>query len=354
MYPHDYRPRGGLLLPLLVALAAVGVLLFAFRGSQPAVLSRWAASQALASVPKIIATTIAQPAAPAAIVGMAVPQTLGLEQYNQSSQLVDTAADGAVRHYRRALPGGGTLVYFVAELGPKVQIAVLNADGATPASDAAGDTVWADGRPHLAAVADMVRAPYALRGGQPPVAAIAFGFHGDARTSDEGTVLIDGTLHRVNPGRAALCITRERAARIGLFDAAALRECEQANGAGPVILLGGKVANPAVAAPNDSFVPFNPLGEDFVQLDWRRKIYSGTYPKTAVGIGMRDSAAFVVLATSYGATGLELAGQLKAMGCTDALGGDDDTSTQAVWRGQQVQPGAVQPVPDALAVYVQP
>lgn len=356
MYPHDYRPRGGLWLPLLVALAALGVLLLAFPAPRPAVLSRWVASQAMiASVPKIIETALAQPAAPATIVGMALPQTVGLDAYNQASQLVDTAADGLVSHYRRALPGGGTLVYFVAQLDARVHVEVLNADGATPASDAAGDTIWADRQRHLATVADMARAPYALRDGQPPIAAMAFGFHGDARTSDEGTVVISGTLHRVNAGRAAVCITRDRAARIGLFDAAALGECEQANGAGPVILLDGKVANPAVAEPNDSFVPFNPLGEDFVQLDWRRKIYDGRYPKTAVGVGTRpDGATFLVLATSYGATGVELAGQLKAMGCSDALGGDDDTSTQAVWRGEQVQPGAVRAVPDALAIYLRP
>jgi hypothetical protein len=49
--------------------------------------------------------------------------------------------------------------------------------------------------------------------------------------------------------------------------------------------------------------------------------------------------------------GVELARQLKAMGCTDALGGDDDTSTQAVWRGQPTQPRAVRPVPDAIGVW---
>jgi hypothetical protein len=55
---------------------------------------------------------------------------------------------------------------------------------------------------------------------------------------------------------------------------------------------------------------------------------------------------------SYNVGGVELAAQLKAMGCTEALGGDDDTSTQAVWRGAPVRQGAVQEVPDALAVYV--
>jgi len=40
------------------------------------------------------------------------------------------------------------------------------------------------------------------------------------------------------------------------------------------------------------------------------------------------------------------------MGCSAALGGDDDTSTQAVWRGAVLQPRNVREVPDAVAVYV--
>jgi hypothetical protein len=358
MYPYDYRPRGSLLRPLLVALVALGVLGFVFFLPQRPVISSWVGAQAAFQV-KQVATVISAAAAPVGnapaapgIVGEAVPQTIGLERYNAASQQVDVVADGLAGHYRRTLPSGATLVYFVVQLGPRVHIEVLNADGATPGSDPSGDTVWTDGKQHLATVAEMVAAPYALRDGKPPLAAMAFGFHGAARTSDEGTVVINGTVHRVNAGRAALCITPDNQARLGLFDAAALKECAQANGAGPIILLAGKVANPAADAPSDTFVPFNPLNEDFVQLDWRKKIYTGTYPKTAVGVGTNERGAFVVFATSYGATGLELAGQLKAMGCTDALGGDDDTSTQAVWRGQPAQPGSPRKVPDALAVYV--
>lgn len=354
MYPDDYRERGGLLRPLLLALAAIALLLLAFPWPRPAVLSRWAGSQAaIAEVPKLIATAIAQPApAPAAITGFAVPETVGLATYNQGSQLIDSAAGQQVSHYRRTLPSGGTLVYFVVQLGPQARVEVINADGATPGSDASGDTIWTDGQQHLATAAEMAQAPYALRDGQAPVLAMAFGFHGAARTSDEGTVVINGTQHRVNVGRAALCITRDHSATIGLFNADALRACEQANGAGPVILWQGKIANPAVAAPTDEFVPFNPLGEDFTQIEWRRKIYDGDYPKTAVGVGQQGGRSFLVFANSYNLSGLELAGQLKAMGCADALGGDDDTSTQAAWRGQQAQPGQVREVPDALAVYV--
>lgn len=355
MYPYDYRPRGSLLRPLLIALAAIGVLLFVFLSPQPQVLSRWAGAQAAFRVQQVatVVSAVTGPRAPAApgIVGEAVPQTVGFDRYNQASQLVDSAANGQVSYYRRSLPSGATLAYFTVQLGPGVHIQVINADGATPGSDASGDTVWTDGQPHLATVTEMVQAPYALHNGQPPIAAMAFGFHGATRTSDEGTVVINGTRHRVNPGRAALCITANGEARLGLFDINAINECAQANGAGPMILLQGKVATPAVSEATDVFVPFNPLNEDFALLDWRKKIYTGTYPKTAIGVGANERGAFLVFATSYGATGVELAGQLKAMGCVDALGGDDDTSTQAVWRGTPVQAGSPREVPDALAIY---
>lgn len=274
-----------------------------------------------------------------------------LDPYHTASTLQDAAPDGSVRFFRRAV-AGGTLDYFLVRLDDHVHVEVLNADGATPGSDASGDTVWTDGRQHGATVAAMAGAPYAARAGMELLGAMAFGFHGAERTSDEGTVVINGAIQRVNPWRAALCLTKDGAARIGMFDAAALAQCQQAIGGGPVILLGGKIANPDVQTATDEFVPFNPLNENFVQLDWRKKIYTGSYPKTAVGIGAdAHGGTFMVLATSYGMGGVELARQLKAMGCTDALGGDDDTSTQAVWRGQPTQPRAVRPVPDAIGVW---
>ncbi|MFL5804723.1 MAG: phosphodiester glycosidase family protein [Roseiflexaceae bacterium] len=291
----------------------------------------------------------------APIAGSFTPQaTTGvaaLERYNQGSSLQEDVADGRVRFFRRDLPGGGAIAYFVVMLDEQVHIEVVNADGAIPGSDASGDTIWTDGEKHLATVEEIARAPYAARDGMQLLGAMAFGFHGTVRTADEGTVVINGRVHRVNPGRAALCISGARA-RIGLFDAQQARACEQAIGAGPVILWQGKIANPDVGAATDAFVPFNPLGEDFVLLDWRKKIYTGQYPKSVVGVGAReDGRSYLVLLVSYGVTGVELTAQLKAMGCTEALGGDDDTSTQAVWRGAPIRRSAVQEVPDALAVY---
>ncbi len=131
-------------------------------------------------------------------------------------------------------------------LDERVHIEVLNADGATPGSDAAGDTIWTDGKKHLATVEEIARAPYAAREGMQLLGAMAFGFHGDVRTSNEGTVVINGQVHRLNPGRAALCI-RGTSAQIGLFDAQQTQECEQAIGGGPVILWQGKIANPTPA-----------------------------------------------------------------------------------------------------------
>jgi hypothetical protein len=199
----------------------------------------------------------------------------------------------------------------------------------------------------------MARAPYAARDGMAMLGAMAFGFHGDVRTSDEGSVVINGVVHRVNAGRSTLCVTPAGQAKIGLFDAAALAECDQAIGGGPVILWRGKIANPGVGAETDTYLPFNPLGEDFVQLDWRKMVYSGRYPKTAIGVGAHaDGRAYLVMLISEGVPGLDLAEQLKALGCTDALGGDDDSSTQAVWRGAPVQSHSPRSVPDALAVYM--
>jgi hypothetical protein len=148
-------------------------------------------------------------------------------------------------------------------------------------------------------------------------------------------------------------VTSAGTAKIGLFDASALGECAQAIGGGPVILWHGKIANPAVNAETDRYLPFNPLDEDFVQLDWRKQVYSGSYPKSVIGIGTHaDGRTYLVMLISQGISGLDLAEQLKALGCTDALGGDDDSSTQALWRGASVQSHSPRTVPDALAVYL--
>jgi hypothetical protein len=333
-------------LVLLVLLAAGLASSFALAPARPFV-SRW--------MPPALAARVDAVLPEAGITGEAQPIEPGevaLERYNQGSALQE-AAEQRVRYYRRDLPGGGALAYFVLLLDEQVHIEVVNADGATPGSDATGDTIWTDGKQHLATVAAIAQAPYAVRDGMTLLGAMAFGFHGDVRTSDEGTVVINSTVHRVNPGRAALCLSGDGRAEIGLFDAAQVTRCQQAIGAGPVILWRGKIANPDVAAETDEFVPFNPLGEDFVQLDWRKKIYSGTYPKSVVGVGARaDGGSYLVMMVSYGVSGVELARQLKELGCTEALGGDDDTSTQAVWRGTSIRDGQVRPVPDALAVYL--
>jgi hypothetical protein len=330
------------LVPVMVVLC--GLVFWLFGRPAPVQWSNWPGAP---PAQQQQAESIVGAARPVATV---VASSVPLAQYHAASTRQDAATDGSVRFFRRSV-AGGTLDYFLVQLADHVHVEVLNADGATPGSDASGDTVWTDGKQHGATVEAMARAPYAARDGMDLLGAMAFGFHG-ARTSDEGTVVINGAIQRVNPWRAALCLTKDGAAKIGLFDAAALAQCQQAIGGGPVILLDGKIANPDVQTATDEFVPFNPLNENFVQLDWRKKVYTGTYPKTAVGIGKdAHGGAFIVLATSYGMDGVELARQLKAMGCTDALGGDDDTSTQAVWRGQPTQPRAVRPVPDAIGVW---
>ncbi|MCG8350023.1 MAG: phosphodiester glycosidase family protein [Chloroflexales bacterium] len=275
-----------------------------------------------------------------------------LEQYNQGSVLQESVADGRVQFYRRDL-ADGNIAYFVVNLDEQVHLEVINADGATPSSDATGNTIWTDGQRHLATVVEMVHAPYTAREGMTLLGAMAFGFHGAVRTSNEGTVVINNTIHRVNPARAALCLTPDHHAWIGLFNADILQHCEQAIGAGPVVLWQGKIANPDVIVETPTFLPFNPLGEDFVQIEWRKHIYTGLYPKTMIGIGAHeDGSTYLVMMVSYGVTGIDVVRQLQEMGCTTALGGDDDTSTQAVWRGIPVRNNQVQEVPDALAIYL--
>ncbi|MGQ9927915.1 MAG: phosphodiester glycosidase family protein [Chloroflexaceae bacterium] len=334
----------------LALLAALGAyFLFAWPAAEATVFSRWTLTMSSATQPvprELVSRLEPRPA----LLPLAAHERL--EAFNRESALHERAGEGLVEFYRRGI-GGGELLYAVARLDERVHVEVINADGAVPGSDASGDTIWLDGQRHLQAVVEMVSAPFAAREGMELLWAMAFGFHGAVRTSNEGSVVINGVVHRVNPWRGALCITADRRAMIGLFDAEALRGCQQAVGGGPVILWKGKLANPAVGAETDEFLPFNPLGEDFVQLDWRVTVYSGTYPKTAVCVGdLPDGRSFLVLANSASITGVELARALRDMGCHDALGGDDDTSTQAVWRGQALWSRPQRPVPDAIAVYL--
>lgn len=286
------------------------------------------------------------------VVSTAPPGEERLAAFNGGSVLQESAGAGSVEFYRRTV-GGGELLYTVARLDEAVHVEVINADGALPTSDAGGDTMWADGQRHLRPVVEMANAPYAVRDGLELLWAMAFGFHGDARTSNEGSVVINGVVHRVNAGRGALCISADGRAWINKFNHDELGSCEQAVGGGPVILWHGKIANSAVAAETDEFVPFNPLGEDFAQLDWRILVYNGGYPKTAVCVGdLANGRSFLVLANSNGIAGIDFARSLRDLGCHTALGGDDDTSTQAVWRGQALWSRPQRPVPDAIAVYL--
>jgi hypothetical protein len=114
----------------------------------------------------------------------------------------------------------------------------------------------------------------------------------------------------------------------------------------------GKIANPALLAETAEFVPFNPLREDFSQIDWRKTVFTGDYPKTMVGIGRHANGHdYLVLLVSYNLNGIEAARQLLALGCSEAIGGDDDTSTQLVWRGSQIVPRTVRSVPTAIGIY---
>ncbi len=332
---------------LLSGLGAILALGIAASGPQP-VISRWGAPAGQSG--------LVGAAVPLVGVAEAVPDAAlsgdQLEMFNAASALQEAVADGRVRLFRRAM-SGGELAYVVVRLDEQTHIELINADGAIPGSDATGDTIWLDGGRHRQTVATLVNAPYARRDGLELLAGMAFGFHGEERTSNEGSVVINGVVHRVNAGRATLCIKPDQTAVIGLFDAQALAGCAQAVGAGPVILWENRIASTAVQTQTADRLPFNPLNEDFVQLDWRRTVYNGPHPKTAVCIGRApNGGTFLVLANSTGVVGEDLAGALRAMGCHTALGGDDNSSTQLTWRGAQLWPGNVRQVPDAIGVYV--
>jgi hypothetical protein len=343
----------------LIGVAAISaIILIGLSGPpQPLVVSRWASLDRAAGVLGLAAPTAAPTARPGITGGarpISTPIAPGsdqLEQFNQGSRLVDAAAAGSVRAYTRDV-AGGTIAYVVVFLDQNTHIEVITADGATLGSDATGDTIWTDHGRHLQTVEAMSRAPYAQRPDMELLGALAFGFHGGERTSDEGTVVINGEVQRVNPGRSALCIRADNSAAIGVFDQRRAATCQQAAGAGPVLLLGGRIANPAVSAETREYVPFNPLDEDFTQLDWRRKVFQGDYPKTMIGLG-RHAAGFdyLVLMATYGIDGVAGLEQLQAMGCSEAIGGDDDTSTQLVWRGSQIVRRQVRAVPTAIGVY---
>jgi hypothetical protein len=338
------RSWPGLIVLILASIALIGMV--SRERDNPPILSRWG--------PPVGAAVDTNDG-----VGLRGEATLAtaainqLETFNAASDLQEDVAGGSLRFYRRGMAGGGELAYFVVMLGDPIHIEVINADGALPTSDATGNTIWADGQQHLQRVAEMASAAHARREGMVLIGATAFGFHGAERTSNEGTVVINRTIHRINPGRSALCLTNDGRAWIGLFDEKALYSCDQAIGAGPIILWESRIVHPDIEQAEGELLPFNPLGEDFVLIEWRRKIYRGLYPKTAACIGQRpDGRAFLVLATSERVSGPALAYALRDMGCHTALGGDDDTSTQAVWRGQPVWERQPRPVPDAIGVYV--
>jgi len=344
---------------VIIITLAILVIYFSYGSPQQLVFSRWNMNAVRQAVQETLHLEQPAPiAAPPAVTGQAyailTPNTPGssaLESYNQSSTLVETAANGSVRLFKRDL-AGGSIAYIVVLLDGQTHLEVLTADGATLGSDATGDTIWTDHAQHLRSVEEMVQAPTATRTGMTLLGAMAFGFHGAERTSDEGTVVINNQIQRINPGRAAICIRPDGKTAISVFNARQAKGCAQAAGAGPVVLARGKIANPAIMSETAEFVPFNPLREDFTQLDWRKTVFTGDYPKTMVGIGRHTNGHdYVVLMVSYNLNGIEATKQLQAMGCSEAIGGDDDTSTQLVWRGSQVVPRTVRRVPTAIAVY---
>lgn len=337
---------------IAISMIALVILLFSYSPAPPRVLSRWAPiAQALAAVAAPAQAMLSISAQTQPLVNSATGMTT-FENYSVKSELIDSQADGQLRLYRRQLQQG-SLVYAMVMLGDNVFLETINADGAIPGSDATGDTIWLDGQQHRQPVSAMVSAAYAQRPNAQLIGAMAFGFHGDIRTSNEGTIVSEGKILRVNPGRAALCINAEGQAQIGLFNPTQLQQCQQAFGAGPVLMLAGKIVHPELQQETPGFLPFNPLQEDFAQIEWRRTVYAGRYPKTIICIGQQDKQrSYAVLLTAYDAYGIDIMQELRAMGCTAAIGGDDDSSTQLVWQGEMTVARPVRAVPDAIGIYI--
>lgn len=337
---------------ITISGVALLILYVSYSLPTPMVLSRWAPfAQAMVALAAPAQAILNFPATPQA---QTTPTTgwAAFERHSRENELIESVANGQLRLYQRKLQQG-SIVYAALTLGDQAFLETINADGASPGSDATGDTIWLDGKQHLQAVTTLFAAPYAQRPGAKLIGALAFGFHGDVRTSNEGTVVSDGKILRVNAGRAALCISPRGQARIGLFDATQLEQCQQAFGAGPILMLAGKIAHPDLQQETQEFLPFNPLQEDFTQIDWRRTVYAGRYPKTIIGIGQQENGhSYAVLLTSYDANGLDVMRELRAMGCTEAIGGDDDSSTQLVWRGTMTLARPVRAVPDAIGIYI--
>lgn len=353
MHKH---PSNSSLIALLVLLLIVA-LLSSCSPAQP-VFSRWGPDnrsplQNDSNSNSLQATMQPNPAASGARFGQRQASDGALAAFNAGSTLNESLAGGAIEYYTRFWPGGGRLDYVVAILDDQVDVRVITANGVRVGSDITGNTVWVDGGRHLQTVIDMAGSPHAVHGGTAPVAAMAFGFHGAERTSDEGSIVVDGFVQRLHPGRATLCIGPDDSATINLFDSRSIEQCEQAAGAGPMLLWRGKIANPDVQTETELYVPYNPLNEDFAQLGYRIESYRGFRPKTAIGVGMlEDGRSFLVLANAEQLNGQTMIRALRDMGCYDASGGDDGSSTQMVWRGQAVAGRVGRAVPSAVAIYV--
>src|SRR5688572_2483703 len=104
---------------ILVSLTAIG-LSTAF-STQPLRLSSWRGSELSAAFSPVAgAPSDMADVESGSVFGQASAVEPGgeraLEAYNQASALQESAAGGRVRFYRRDLPGGGALAYFVVQL----------------------------------------------------------------------------------------------------------------------------------------------------------------------------------------------------------------------------------------------
>jgi hypothetical protein len=275
----------------------------------------------------------------AVVIGTAVPTLIPAPPSPPSR---DSEGDITLHEQQVA---GGKVFFAIAKLGQTVKVRNIQAGGFIPSSDGAGDTTWTDGGKHLQPVEQIASLESSQFNGRQPVFSMAFGYHGAERTSDEGTVRTDGVTFRTNPGRGVICVSNnQNRAAIGLFTDQQLSECDFAAGAGPIFLVDGQIAGKEIK--------LNPLNEDFVQWGWRRDMYQNSLPKTMICIIKDQHNDKLVLMNSYGVMGVDLAVYLRdTLGCSYGIQGDDDGSTQAIWKGSNLFPRAVNAVPSAVSLY---
>lgn len=239
--------------------------------------------------------------------------------------------------------------YALVVIDEHVTFRNVTADGAIPATDENGDTIWKDRQLHGEPVAQM-RENAQMEGWDEAVITNASFF--GARTSPEETSVIDGEVLLANVERTTVCRLPDGTIRIRPQTKEEIAQCDQATGGGLTFLYEGRIAG---IEGN----PFNMLNEGFALIERRKQAYDTGEPKTAFAIGrLPDGRQIGMLIVSRGLTGPQVALNLRdKKGMEYATWFDSGSSTQGVVYGDKgeydmdgITPN--RPVPNGWMVYV--